>query len=783
MNIPIRFVLCGLLAALIGAPGAARGAEIVVTMKDDVVANDGKCSLREAIGAANTNTRSGSKQGECIAGERAPVVDVIRLRCGTYRSKRRGAGEDQNQTGDFDITESVIIQGKGMKGTVIQNSIGDPTVPGDGDRLFHIDPGAVGGVDVTLSKVTLARGDVTCSGANCDPGGSTVDQRGSGSLTLDKCIVMRSWSSCQGEGCGSSVSGAPITVTGGGHVTIRGTTLKKNKTQCAFPGCSAGPAAISVIPGGGIELLATAGADLEPSFTLEDSEIVQSSATCAGDGCRAAGVVQVGANEIALRGVSVADNETSCEGPDCGVGDTLVAYADTLVAYAGASLVAEQIQVARNAARCTGDRCYVGSELYLGGATASLQGADLHESIASCRGASCYLGYRHLLYGARADADGIESRSHTVGCQGQQCQVQPMLTVYGDGQTDVVDVELGESAIFCNGNDCEVGSLAWWYGVPLRTLRTEIDGNASSCDGESCRLRNLVDVDATGDSKIDGQTIGSNVVECVGTKCSIAPMVEIEVREGDLTLIEPVTEANQQRCEGVRCATSSLLTVVADALTADELQLSGNQVRCTGLLCEIGSVAILDVYTNLHLDRADVSSNSTWCNGAGCRGQAVMRLAGDRGTIDGSSITHNQARCDGEDCATGTGGALRNHMTRLTISDSQITSNGTDGFGAAVFNDAGRELVLDHVGLYQNEAGLRGVMEFGGFGGAIYNDAANGVRGNLKLDGTDIRANRSLRQGGGVANEGVVSLANGSVVADNTLGNCVDMTGGTGCPP
>lgn len=40
--------------------------QIIVNYEDDVVENDGLCSLREAVISANTNMRSGDVEGECI---------------------------------------------------------------------------------------------------------------------------------------------------------------------------------------------------------------------------------------------------------------------------------------------------------------------------------------------------------------------------------------------------------------------------------------------------------------------------------------------------------------------------------------------------------------------------------------------------------------------------------------------------------------------------------------------------------------------------------------------
>ncbi|MCC7526865.1 MAG: CSLREA domain-containing protein [Chitinophagaceae bacterium] len=55
------------LAAFVTA--SARGATIVVNSADDTAADDGQCTLREAITAANGDTASGRSPGECAAGD------------------------------------------------------------------------------------------------------------------------------------------------------------------------------------------------------------------------------------------------------------------------------------------------------------------------------------------------------------------------------------------------------------------------------------------------------------------------------------------------------------------------------------------------------------------------------------------------------------------------------------------------------------------------------------------------------------------------------------------
>lgn len=70
--VPRRFAFAALVFA---AAAIATGATITVNSTADVAANDGQCTLREAIIAANTNTASGAMAGECAAG--AAGLDTI----------------------------------------------------------------------------------------------------------------------------------------------------------------------------------------------------------------------------------------------------------------------------------------------------------------------------------------------------------------------------------------------------------------------------------------------------------------------------------------------------------------------------------------------------------------------------------------------------------------------------------------------------------------------------------------------------------------------------------
>jgi CSLREA domain-containing protein len=63
--------------ALFAVPLCGAATTITVNSSDDTVANDGHCTMREAIAAANNNLASGAMPGECAAGQPGPVVDTI----------------------------------------------------------------------------------------------------------------------------------------------------------------------------------------------------------------------------------------------------------------------------------------------------------------------------------------------------------------------------------------------------------------------------------------------------------------------------------------------------------------------------------------------------------------------------------------------------------------------------------------------------------------------------------------------------------------------------------
>ncbi|MBK7976673.1 MAG: CSLREA domain-containing protein [Deltaproteobacteria bacterium] len=108
------FTVAAVAAVLLVSTAAAHASTITVTSTADDYDHgpNGNCTLREAVIAANTNT----KTDKCPAGGGA---DTIVIPAGTYTLTIPGTGDDAAHTGDLDITASVTIVGAGADATIV----------------------------------------------------------------------------------------------------------------------------------------------------------------------------------------------------------------------------------------------------------------------------------------------------------------------------------------------------------------------------------------------------------------------------------------------------------------------------------------------------------------------------------------------------------------------------------------------------------------------------------------------------------------------------------------
>jgi CSLREA domain-containing protein len=166
---------------------------IVTTTADELNKND-KCSLREAIIAANTNKAVGG----CPAGS-SYYDDTIILGSDTYSLTLQGKNEDAAATGDLDIKSKIKIIGASNGKTIIDAS-------GLSDRVFHI----LGYGSADISKVTIRMGS--------GDGGGLYNV---GTLTLSYSTVLSSTAS------GSFGGG----LKNDGTATLNNSTVSRNSAE------------------------------------------------------------------------------------------------------------------------------------------------------------------------------------------------------------------------------------------------------------------------------------------------------------------------------------------------------------------------------------------------------------------------------------------------------------------------------------------------------------------------------------------------------------------------
>src|SRR5258706_11118120 len=137
---------------------SAHASTITVNSIADTAANDGQCTLREAITAANTNTASGGASGECAAGEASPAVDTI-----AFAIPGAGVHTITPTSTLPSITEAVLIDGYTQPGN------GGPdasmnTLPVGDDAVLLIEISGASAPGLTMINITGPAGGSTVRG-------------------------------------------------------------------------------------------------------------------------------------------------------------------------------------------------------------------------------------------------------------------------------------------------------------------------------------------------------------------------------------------------------------------------------------------------------------------------------------------------------------------------------------------------------------------------------------------------------------------------------------------
>jgi hypothetical protein len=211
----IRFSIRLTLASLclsFAAITVAQANTITVNGTGDTRANDGVCTIREAIINANNNAATWA---DCTAGFGA---DVIKLPAGTITISIPNTPayyypEELNVKGDFDLTSSITIDG----------NPGGTTISGGAlDRIFDINPDPDGDLSSPTPSITVAINNLAITnGRQNDVGAIRVQPRAS--VTISNCTVSNNTSTENDAGA--------IGVLAGGSLTMRNSTVSGNSSR------------------------------------------------------------------------------------------------------------------------------------------------------------------------------------------------------------------------------------------------------------------------------------------------------------------------------------------------------------------------------------------------------------------------------------------------------------------------------------------------------------------------------------------------------------------------
>ncbi|PKB63843.1 MAG: hypothetical protein BZY80_05370, partial [SAR202 cluster bacterium Io17-Chloro-G2] len=186
--------------------GTAYAATITVNTTSDVSADDGECSLPEAITAANSDTASGAMTGECAAGSGDDTIAFSVTLPGTITLT----------SGELPISNNLTINGPGA---------GSLTIDGNASsRIFSVGSG----VTVSITGLTLTNGNDLRGGGIFNFGDLTLtDITVSGNTAIS--VSLRGGGGIHNSGTlslsNSTVSGNTSSSIGGGITTERIATL------------------------------------------------------------------------------------------------------------------------------------------------------------------------------------------------------------------------------------------------------------------------------------------------------------------------------------------------------------------------------------------------------------------------------------------------------------------------------------------------------------------------------------------------------------------------------
>lgn len=704
----------------------------------DVAADDGSCTLREAIIAANTDTASGATPGECAAGD--DNNDTIDLSGVTGTITLVSALET--------ITESVVITGPGADALTV-----DADGASTAARVFTFD--SPGGDQVfNLSGLTLTGGDPN------NNGGGILLETGD-ALTIDACVITGN------EASGASQGGA--IANNGGTLTITGSTISNNSAGLNPTGATLGGGGIA--SSGSLTIINSTISGNETSTNINSARrgggvraanATIKNSTVSGNTAVAGGGVYLASGTNEIVNTTIADN-------------TATQYSGGLQSDAGTLSLTNTI-IAQNSSTPSGIAPDCG-----GGATITSGGGNLIGDSTDC----AYTPDATDQVGTGASP--VDPLLAALGDYGGTTETHALLPF--SPATDA-----GVAAPVCSGADTEINDLdqrGFTRCVDAKGDGTTIDIGAYEMQAITV---NLADPDPNADAADLNQPSdnydGICDVDAVtpGNQCSLRAAIQ-ETNELAGTAALPGTNAINFSVTGtITYADGSYL--VTDNLVVygpgvDQLTLDANghdgvfsmnttpiagtlgiaDLTATGSSGISGSIAAKGSEDSLDLRNVVVTGNSNVNNGGG------VGFNGENLKVANSTITQNSAGKSGGGLYIGINCDSATMTDTLIDSNTANTSASAGTYkGGGIYNAAPGTVTVSRSSITNNSAPASS-------GGGIY---ATLAAGTMNLVNATVSGNRAEEDAGGISLQtGTLNLSN-ATVTNNTADDDGDASGDGG---
>ncbi len=800
--------LVSLAVAILPTQAQAGPVTFTVTQTADEAdgsCSDGDCSLRDAITAANSNGNPG-------------VVDVIVLDDDIYNVTIRGEGEDNNRTGDLDITQSVVIQG-GNAGSTLITARKEREFEGRkwfvsalDDRIFHANPQNTSGVEIIFNGVTIDYGGALDNGGGILVNGGTVtfnDSQitnnrarhnggglsvSSGTITLNNTQVINN--SADVFPANANVGNGGGIWVDSGTVTLNNSTIAKNWTRNQKND-----------NGGGLGV--TSGTVILNSSTIDDN-----SSNRNGGGIWASG------GTVTLNNSTVTDNSSGTGGAIYALGSSEVNISNTTVAFnrahqrdgtdgihnEGGQITLSSSLIAQNTSQYTPPHTLPGIDLR---GTFTSEGYNLIEDTTT---ASITIQNQ-----ATTDITNVDPRllepanlggsTRTVGFRDHlspaidKGNCPASLTTDQRGRIRPVDIDSVDNAN--GGNGCDIGAFEVQNAAEVFTVTKFDDTHDGRCDTD-CSLREAVTA-----ANSNSNPFTTDIIHLPsGTYKLTIPnrnqwqkaifYDENENRRGDLDITQSVDIRGADQASTIIDSSPYNFTI-NDGVTIDtevttwsfhlnpyntanvKIGISGVTIRgsatkhydfghqyggavwiTSGTEVTINDIIFTDNKARDYGGAIWVTggtvaiNNSTLINNMGGQSGGAIMVSGRNAavTVNNSTITGNQAD-DG-------GGVYVSNAGTVTINNSTITHNtANDDGGGAMASGNTAQVIINNSTIAHNAAGEDG--------GGVTSYSGNSL---VTINSSTIAHNTADNRGGGILifNGGTIKVKN-SIIAHNTAPN------------